>query len=130
MADSSPKGWKTLWEKEKLLVVLQTRACLGRVNQTLSLNETSYLPLPSHSLPALTETVNLTLSQTTNLRRFQNEMKEFADDKFKFDENGRMFSNWVEKDKLFVMSNFSFPPSVFKGLVLQIRKTRACLGKG
>ena len=33
----------------------------------------------------------LTLSQTTNFR-----LKEFADDNFKFDENGRMFSNPIE----------------------------------
>ena len=38
--------------------------------------------------------------------------KEFADDKFKFDENGRKFSEWKktlwENEKLLVMSNFSF----------------------
>ena len=36
----------------------------------------------------------LTHSQTTNFRLSQTE--EFADDNFKFDENGRKFSKWVE----------------------------------
>ena len=35
-----------------------------------------------------------------------------------------------EKEKLLVTSNFSFSHSVCKRLVLQTRKTRACLGKG
>ena len=37
---------------------------------------------------------NLTLSQTTHFRQLQ--LKDFADDNFKFDENGRMFSKWVK----------------------------------
>ena len=36
----------------------------------------------------------LTLSQTTNLD--SSKLKEFADDNFKFDENGRKFSKRVE----------------------------------
>ena len=36
----------------------------------------------------------LTLSQTTNFRLYQ--LKEFADDDFKFDGNGRTFSKQVE----------------------------------
>ena len=36
----------------------------------------------------------LTLSQTTNFRL--SKVKEFADDNFKCDENGRMFSKWAE----------------------------------
>ena len=36
----------------------------------------------------------LTLSETTNFRLFETE--KFADDNFKFDENGRRFSKWVE----------------------------------
>ena len=36
----------------------------------------------------------LTLSQMTNFRLFK--LKEFADDNFKFDENGRKFSKRVE----------------------------------
>ena len=37
---------------------------------------------------------NLTLSQMTTLDSFK--LKEFADDNFKFDENGRKFSKQVE----------------------------------
>ena len=50
-------------------------------------------------------------------------MKEFADDSFEFDENGRKFSKgWKtlrEKEKLLVTSNFSFSNSIFKNLVPQ-----------
>ena len=53
-------------------------------------------------------------------------MKEFADDNFKFDENGSKLSKWVEKlwekEKLLVTSNFSFSHSVFKRLVFQGRQ--------
>ena len=52
----------------------------------------------------------------TICRLFQTE--EFADENFKLDENGRKFSKRVEntvgkKNKLLVMSNFSFSNSVF-----------------
>ena len=40
------------------------------------------------------ENDNLTLSQTTHFRQLQ--LEEFADDNFKFDVNGRMFSKWVK----------------------------------
>ena len=60
-------------------------------------------------------------------------LKEFADDNFRFDESGRMFSKQVEntkgKKKLLVMSNFSFFLSVFKRLVLQTRKDQGLFGK-
>ena len=52
----------------------------------------------------------LTLFQTTILD--SSELNAFADDNFKFDENGRQISKWVT-------SNFSFSHSVFKRLVLQ-----------
>ena len=82
-------------------------------------------------------------------------MKEFADDNFKLDENDKKFFKRVqntigkgevahyeqfllfphgyktlwEKEKLLIMSNFSFSHSVFEGLVLQKRKNQAvCLG--
>ena len=62
-------------------------------------------------------------------------LKEFADDNFKFDENSRKFSKWVEntvrKGEIAHHEQFSFSHSVFKRFVLQIYiKTRACLGKG
>ena len=54
-------------------------------------------------------------------------MKDFADDNFKFNENGRKFSKRVEntvgkKEKLLVASNSSFSHSVFNRLVQQTRK--------
>ena len=53
-------------------------------------------------------------------------MKEFADDHFKFGENGRNLSkrvdNTVGKEKLLVTSNFFFSHSVFKWLVSQGRQ--------
>ena len=50
-------------------------------------------------------------------------LKEFADDNFKFDENGRKLSKQVEntvgkKEKLLITSNFSFSHSIFKRLVV------------
>ena len=41
-----------------------------------------------------TAPVSLTLSQTTNFRL--SKLKQFADNNFKFDEDGRQFSKWVE----------------------------------
>ena len=55
----------------------------------------------------------LTLSQTTKFRLFQNELKTL----------------W-EKKKLLVMSNFSLSHNIFKGLVLQTRKNQGLFGKG
>ena len=53
-------------------------------------------------------------------------LKKFEDDNFKFDENGRKLSKWVEntvgKGELLVTSNFSFSHSVFKRLVSQGRQ--------
>ena len=61
-------------------------------------------------------------------------LKEFADYKFEFNENGRKFSkrveNTVEKEKLLVTSNFSFSNSVFKRFILQTRKNQGLFGKG
>ena len=61
-------------------------------------------------------------------------MKEFADDNFKFDENGRKFTQMpieilFEKKKLLLTSNIFFP-SVFKRLKLQTHKTQGLFGKG
>ena len=60
-------------------------------------------------------------------------MKEFSDDNFKFDEDGRNFSkqveNNVEKEKLLVMSNFSFFHNVFKRLVWLTSKIQGLFGK-
>ena len=56
----------------------------------------------------------LTPSQMTILD--SSKLKEFADDNFKFYENGRKFSKWL------VTSNFSFSQSIFRRLVLQTHK--------
>ena len=61
-------------------------------------------------------------------------LKEFADDNFKFDENGRKLSKQVEntvgKGEFLVMSNFSFSHSVFKRLVSQGRQKVSLCGNG
>ena len=60
-------------------------------------------------------------------------MRKFADDNFKFDENGRKFTQMpieilLEKKKLLLTSNIF--PSVFKRRKLQTHKTRGLFGKG
>ena len=71
----------------------------------------------------------LTFSQMMNFK-----LKEFADNNFKFDENGRKLSIQVEtlweKEKLLVMNNFSFSHSVFKRLVSQGRQKVSMYGNG
>ena len=61
-------------------------------------------------------------------------LKEFADDNFKFDENGRKFSKQVEitmgKGEIAHYEQFLLFPTVFsKDLYCRHIKTRACLGK-
>ena len=60
-------------------------------------------------------------------------LKEFADDNFKFYENGgkvsRRIENTVGKREV-LMRNFYFSHSVFKGLVQQTRKNKGLFGKG
>ena len=59
-------------------------------------------------------------------------LKEFADDNFKWNENGVKFSKRVENTvgKGGSTSNFSFSHSVFKRLVLQPHKNQGLFGKG
>ena len=50
-------------------------------------------------------------------------LKEFEHDNYKFDDNGKKFSKCVEntvwnKEKLLIMSGFSFSHSVFERLVM------------
>ena len=70
----------------------------------------------------------LTLSQTTIFRT--SKLKEFADDNFKFDENGRKFSRWIEntvgKGEI---ARYEQLLSVFKRLVLQTRENQCLFGK-
>ena len=62
----------------------------------------------------------LILSQTTNLIDFS-KLKEFADDNFRFDENGGQFygrvENTVGKGEIAHYENFFFSHNVFKILV-------------
>ena len=62
-------------------------------------------------------------------------LEDFADDNFKFDENGRQFSKWVEntagKGEIARYEQFCPFPTVFsKDFYCRHVKTRACLGKG
>ena len=61
-------------------------------------------------------------------------MKEFADDNYKFDENGGKFSKSVEnavgKGEIARCEQFLFSLSVYKRLLLQTRKNQDFFGKG
>ena len=64
----------------------------------------------------------------------RSKLKQSADDSFKFDESSRKFSKGIEtlwvKEKLLIMSNFSFSHSVFKRLVPQGRQNVFLCGNG
>ena len=70
----------------------------------------------------------LSLSQTTKKKHTHTEkqVKVFADDNTKFDENGGNFSEWLEN----AAGNFSFFHSVFKRPVLQTRENKGLFGNG
>ena len=74
----------------------------------------------------------LILSQTTNFRLFQ--IREFADDNFKFDERGRKLvkqvENTVRNAEIARYEQFLLFPVFSKDLYCNHVKTRACLGKG
>ena len=62
-------------------------------------------------------------------------MKEFADDYFRCDGNGRKFSKWIEntvgKEEIAHYEHyFSFPYGVLKRLVLQTCKDQGLFWKG
>ena len=61
-------------------------------------------------------------------------VKEFADNNFKFDENGRNFSRWVEntvgKGEIACYEQFLLFPQCFQKTCTAHVKTRACLGRG
>ena len=62
-------------------------------------------------------------------------LKEFADDNFKFDENSRKFSKWVEntveKGEITCYEQFLLFPTMFsKDLGLQTCKNQGLFGKG
>ena len=77
--------------------------------------------------------INLTLSQTTIF--YPSKLKEFTDDNFIFDENGRKLSKWVEnsvgKREIARYEQFLLFPQCFKKrLLLQTRKNQGLFGKG
>ena len=82
--------------------------------------------------PILTD-FSITHYQTTNIRLFQSE--RFADDNFKFEENGRKLSKWIEntvgKGEIARYEQFLLFPTVFsKGLFLRGVKRCHCVGMG
>ena len=87
--------------------------------------------LNDHSKSIL-HTYPLTHYQTKILD--SSKMKEFADDNFKFDKNGRKLSKWVEtlweKEKLLITSSFSLSHCVFKMLVSQGCQKMSLCGNG
>ena len=60
-------------------------------------------------------------------------LKEFADDKFKFDENGRKLSKWVEnavkKGEIAHYERFLLLPQCFQKTYCRHVTIRACLGQ-
>ena len=88
--------------------------------------------VPASQTPFRPSVISLNPFTNDNILQWS-KLKEFADDNFEFDENGRKFSKWLEntvgKGEI-VTSNFSFSRSVFKRLVLQTRKNQGLFGKG
>ena len=76
--------------------------------------------------------VLLTHYQTTNFRLFQT--KEFADDNFKFDENGTKLFKWVEntvgKGEIVLPAISPFPTVFSTGLFPEGVKRHHCVGMG
>ena len=106
MPKSFPKGLKTLWGKEKF-------ACYEQ-----------FLLFPQCFQKTCTAD---TLKQGLVWERIpkqqildSSKLKEFADDNFKFDENGRKFSKCIEnivgKGEIARQSNFSFFQKCFQDL--------------
>ena len=75
---------------------------------------------------------SLTLSKRQVLD--SSKLKKFADDNFKFYENGRDFSKMVEntvgKGEIARHQQFLFPTVFSKDLNCKHVKTKACFGKG
>ena len=80
----------------------------------------------------LTDFSWLTLSQTTNFRLFQTE--EFADDNFRFNENGRKFSEWTEntvgKGEIAHHEQFILFQPCFPKTCTEDHEKRSLFGKG
>ena len=78
--------------------------------------------------------INLSFNPLPDDKFSTSKLKEFAEDNFKLDENGRKLSERVEntvgKEKLLVTSNFSYSNSVFKRHVSQGRQKVSLCGNG
>ena len=76
--------------------MLRTRIYRGKYIFSHSANKeyNAFATISTHTSLSNLLYANLTHFQTTNYRLFQT--KEFADDNFKFDENGRKLSKWIE----------------------------------
>ena len=106
---------KTLWEKEKMLVI-----CIFYCFYTV------FFPARDRN-GYLTLFLNKQSLDTSKL-------KDFADDNFRFEENGRQFSKWVEntveKGEIARYKQFLLFLVFSKDLNYRHVKIRACLGKG
>ena len=100
MKETSPNRLKTQWEKEKLLVtsnfsyshsVFKRLVSQGRQKVSLCGNGLKKLKTEIYLVyqPKLYPFPNRQILDSSK-------NKEFADDNFKFDENGRKFFKWVE----------------------------------
>ena len=106
--------WKTLWEKEKMLMT-----------NIFSFSYNVFFPIWHRNY-------FLTLSQTTNFR-LQNSkgLQTAISNLMKMIESSPNGLKMLwEKEKLLITSNFSFSHSVFKRLVLQKCKNQGLFGKG
>ena len=109
MVESSPKGYKSLWEKEKLL---------NTSNFSFSCCVVKRLILQKHKNQGLVlvwERVKLLPDDKISDR---SKLKQSADDNFKFDENSRKFSKLVEntvgKGEIACYEQFLLYPQCFQ----------------
>ena len=72
-------GQKSLWEKEEMLIT-------SIISYSNNISKTFFNSLQH----------NLDLNPLPDEKFQTSKLKEFADDNFKFDENGRKLSKWVE----------------------------------
>ena len=74
------------------------------------------------------------LNPFPNRKFFTSKLRKFADDNFKFDENGRKFSKWVEncgkRRNCSLRATSPFPAVFSKSLYCRHVKTQGLFGKG
>ena len=93
----------------------------------------SFLPITRRQILDSSE-LDHTINQSFPKRHIldSSKLKDFADDNFKFDKNGRKLSKWVENTvrKGEIARNFSFSHSVFKRFVSQGSQKVPLCGNG